>query len=63
MLTCPQQGSGNKKAEDDANKDADAKVKEIDEAGKKSSDKVIADLIKVVTTPQPEVPDRIQQES
>jgi V-type H+-transporting ATPase subunit G len=57
-----QQTSGNKKAEDDANKDAEAKVKEIQSAGKKSGDKVVNDLIKAVTTPRPEVPEKIQRE-
>ena len=54
-----QQSSGNKKAEDDANKDAEAKLKEIDAAGKKSGNKVVEDLIKAVTTPRPEVPDKV----
>ena len=53
-----QQSSGNKKAEDEANKDAEAKLKEIEEAGKKSGSKVVEDLIKAVTTPTPEVPDK-----
>jgi V-type H+-transporting ATPase subunit G len=57
-----QQTSGNKKAEDDANKDAEAKVKEIEEAGKKSGSKVVDDLIKTVTTPHPEVPEKISRE-
>lgn len=61
-LTRGQQSSGNKKAEEDANKDAEVKVKEIKEAGKKSGDKVIADLIKAVTTPRPEVPDKFQKD-
>jgi len=57
-----QQGSGNKKAEEDANKDADAKVKEIDEAGEKSGSKVVDDLIKAVTSPHPEVPEKISRD-
>ncbi|OQV05928.1 hypothetical protein CLAIMM_10581 isoform 2 [Cladophialophora immunda] len=57
-----EQSSGNKKAEDDANKDADAKVKEIDQAGKKAGAKVVEDLIKTVMSPQPEVPDKISRE-
>ena len=61
-LTILQQTSGNKKAEDDANKDAEVKVKEIKAAGKKSGDKVVNDLIKAVTTPRPEVPDKLQRE-
>jgi V-type H+-transporting ATPase subunit G len=62
VLTVSQQTSGNKKAEDDANKDAEAKVKDIQAAGKKSGDKVVNDLIKAVTTPRPEVPEKIQKE-
>jgi V-type H+-transporting ATPase subunit G len=57
-----QQSSGNKKAEDDANKEAEQQVKEIQASGKKSGDKVIADLIQVATTPRPEVPDKVQRE-
>ncbi|KAJ9645579.1 hypothetical protein H2204_001160 [Knufia peltigerae] len=57
-----EQSSGNKKAEDDANKDAEAKVKDIEQAGKKSGNKVVEDLIKAVTNPQPEVPEKISRE-
>lgn len=54
-----QQTSGNKQAEQDAEKESEAKLKEIDEAGKKSGNKVVEDLIKAITTPNPEVPDRV----
>jgi hypothetical protein len=37
-------------------------VKEIEQAGKKSGSKVVDDLIKAVTSPQPEVPDKITKE-
>jgi V-type H+-transporting ATPase subunit G len=57
-LTSSQQTSGNKKAEQDADKESEAKLKEIEAAGKKSGSKVVEDLIKAVTTPNPEVPDR-----
>ncbi|EXJ66371.1 V-type ATPase, G subunit [Cladophialophora psammophila CBS 110553] len=57
-----EQSSGNKKAEDDANKDANAKVKEIEQAGKKAGAKVVEDLIKTVMSPYPEVPDKISRE-
>ena len=60
-LKVAQHASGNKKAEEEANKDAEAKVKEITEAGKKSGSKVVADLIKAVITVNPEVPDKVQQ--
>ncbi len=62
LLIRTQQSSGNKKAEDDANKDAEAKLKEIDQAGDKSGDQVVEDLIKAVTTPSPEVPDKVRKE-
>ena len=58
----PQQSSGNQDAENEANKEAEAKLKEIDEAGDKSGDKVVEDLIKAITTPRPEVPDKISRE-
>ena len=38
-------------------------MKEIDEAGEKSGSKVVEDLIKAVTTPRPEVPDKVSKES
>lgn len=60
-LTFAQHASGNKKAEEEANKDAEAKLKEIAKAGKKSGSKVVEDLIKAVITVNPEVPDKIQQ--
>jgi V-type H+-transporting ATPase subunit G len=56
-----QHASGNKKAEEEANKDAETKLKGITEAGKKSGSKVVEDLIKAVITVIPEVPDKIQQ--
>jgi V-type H+-transporting ATPase subunit G len=58
-LTPSQQTSGNKKAEQDADKESEAKLKEIEQAGKRSGSKVVDDLIKAVTTPNPEVPDRV----
>ncbi|KAF2676965.1 V-type ATPase [Lentithecium fluviatile CBS 122367] len=48
--------SGNKKAEDDAKKDTDAKVQEIQGIGKKSGSKVVEQLIAAVTDPKPEPP-------
>ena len=54
-----QHTSGNKKAEEDASKDADEQVKEIKSAGQKTGDKVIDDLLRVVTDVKPEVPDRV----
>lgn len=54
-----QHKQGNKKAEDDADKDAQAKVKEIEAAGKKSGDKVVEDLLGAVTDVKPEVPEKL----
>ncbi|MCJ1299464.1 H(+)-transporting V1 sector ATPase subunit G [Hypocenomyce scalaris] len=51
--------SGNQKAEEDASKDAEAKLREIKEAGKKSGDQIVEDLLKVVMEVKPEVPDRV----
>lgn len=55
-----QHTSGNKKAEADANKDADQQMKSIKAAGSKGQDKVVADLLKAVFNPKPVVPDRIE---
>ncbi|TVY29741.1 V-type proton ATPase subunit G [Lachnellula hyalina] len=52
--------SGNKKAEEDASKDAEVKIKEIQEAGKKGQDQVVKDLLKAVIDVKPVVPDRIE---
>jgi V-type H+-transporting ATPase subunit G len=51
-----QHSSGNQKAEDDAKKDTDVKVKEIDAIGKKSGSKVVDQLITAVTNSKPEPP-------
>ncbi|KAM0802006.1 H+-ATPase G subunit-domain-containing protein [Usnea florida] len=51
--------SGNKKAEEDASKDAEEQLKQIKEAGSKTGDKVIQDLLSAVTQVKPEVPDRV----
>ncbi|KAF2450719.1 vacuolar ATPase-like protein [Karstenula rhodostoma CBS 690.94] len=48
--------SGNQKAEDDAKKDTDGKVKEIDGIGKKSGSKVVEQLIEVASNAKPEPP-------
>lgn len=55
-----QHTSGNKKAEEDANEDAESQMKGIKEAGKNGQDKVIADLLKAVFDVKPVVPDRIE---
>ncbi|KAJ6015820.1 V-type proton ATPase subunit G [Penicillium herquei] len=51
--------SGFKKAEEDANKEAEEKLKEIQSAGQKQGDKVVEDLIKATTDVKPEVPEKI----
>jgi hypothetical protein len=55
-LTIPQHSSGNQKAEEDAKKETDVKVKEIDDIGKKSGSKVVDELIAAVTNAKPEPP-------
>jgi len=47
---------GNKQAEQEANKEADVKIKEIKAAGKKSQDKVIKDLLRAVFDAKPVSP-------
>lgn len=56
-----QHSSGNKQAEEQAEKKTDKELEEIKEIGKKSGPKVIDDLMKAVTDVKPVVPDRIQQ--
>jgi len=51
-----QHSSGNQKAEDDAKKDTDGKVKEIDDIGKKSGSKVVEQLIEAASNAKPEPP-------
>jgi V-type H+-transporting ATPase subunit G len=53
-----QHSSGNQKAEDDAKKDTDVKVKEIEDIGKKSGGKVVDQLIAAVVSAKPEPPKR-----
>ncbi len=58
-----QQTSGNKKAEEDANKDTEGKMQEIKEIGKTSGGKVIEDLLDAIMNVKPEVPDRMQEQN
>ncbi|KAI4193418.1 MAG: hypothetical protein LQ350_008328 [Teloschistes chrysophthalmus] len=51
--------SGNKKAEDDADKDAEQQMSSIKGAGSKKGQDVVNDLLRVVTEVKPEVPDRV----
>jgi V-type H+-transporting ATPase subunit G len=55
-----QHTSGNKKAEEEANKDAEAQIKQIQQAGKKGQDQVVKDLLKAVFDIKPVVPERIE---
>ena len=59
VSTGKQHTSGNKKAEEDANKDADNKLKETKSVGAKEGDKVVEDLLKMVTDVKAQVPQRI----
>jgi V-type H+-transporting ATPase subunit G len=63
MLIVLQHTSGNKKAEEDANKDAEVQMKSIREAGKKGKDKVVVDLLKAVFDVKPHVPERVEMPS
>ncbi|CAF9920204.1 MAG: hypothetical protein GOMPHAMPRED_002008 [Gomphillus americanus] len=58
-----EQTGGNKKAEEDANRDTEAKLKDIKAAGSKSGDKVVEELLKIVTEVKPEVPQRVAAQS
>jgi hypothetical protein len=57
-LHLSQHSQGNKQAEDEANKDADAKIKEIQSAGKKGQSKVVTDLLKAVLESKPVAPSK-----
>ncbi|KAM5432845.1 H(+)-transporting V1 sector ATPase subunit G [Microsporum canis] len=51
--------SGNKKAENEANKDAEAQLLEIKKSGQGKGDKVVDDLIKAVLDVNPQVPEKL----
>lgn len=53
-LTISQHSSGNQKAEEEAKKDTDVKVKEIEQLGSKSGSKVVDQLIEAVVNAHPE---------
>jgi V-type H+-transporting ATPase subunit G len=57
-LMAMQHSSGNQKAEDDAKKETDVKVKEIEDIGNKSGGKVVDQLIAAVVSAKPEPPKR-----
>ncbi|WPB03785.1 uncharacterized protein RHO25_008429 [Cercospora beticola] len=56
-----QHTSGNKKAEEDADKETNQKLDEIKGIGKKTGPKVVEDLLKAVMDVQPQVPERVDQ--
>lgn len=60
QLTSTQHTSGNKKAQEDANKDAESQMKDIKGQGSKGQDQVVKDLLKAVFDIKPVVPDRIE---
>jgi hypothetical protein len=58
--TIPQHSSGYKKAEEDANKEAEAKLQEIQAAGNEKGGKVVDDLINAVVDVKPQASDKIK---
>lgn len=54
--TAMQHSSGNQKAEEEANKETEAKIKEIKDIGSKSGSKVVEQLLAAVTDVKPEPP-------
>ena len=56
-----QHSSGNKQAEEQAEKDTQAKLDEIKQIGEKTGPQVVDDLLKAVTDVRPQVPDRVEQ--
>ncbi|KAI9718504.1 MAG: hypothetical protein M1828_006687 [Chrysothrix sp. TS-e1954] len=53
-----EQSSGNKQAEDDANKETEEKLKEIRAVGDKGGDDVVKELLKAVTVVDPAPPSK-----
>lgn len=62
-LTRLQHSSGFKKDEEEANKEAEAKLAEIKDAGSKKGDKVVEDLIHATVNVNPEAPEKIVSKS
>lgn len=54
-----QHSSGYKKAEEDANKEAEVKLQEIQDAGKNKGNKVVEDLIHALSDVKPEPSEKI----
>lgn len=55
-----QHSSGNKAAEEQAEKDTQKQLEEIKAIGKKTGPTVVEDLIRAVLTVRPEVPNRME---
>nr|POE79737.1 v-type proton atpase subunit g [Quercus suber] len=55
------QTSGNKAAEEQAEKDTQKQLDDIKSIGKKTGPQVVDDLLKAVVDVRPEVPDRTEQ--
>lgn len=56
-----QHTSGNKQAEEQAEKDTQKKLDEIKQIGQKTGPKVVDDLINAVVDVRPQVPDKVSQ--
>ncbi|KAK6429946.1 hypothetical protein LTR95_013903 [Oleoguttula sp. CCFEE 5521] len=56
-----EQNGGNKKAEEDADKETEKKLAEIKQVGEKTGPKVVQDLLKAVVDVKPVAPERVAQ--
>lgn len=59
MTGCSQHTSGDKKAEDEADKEAEVGLREIKDAGGKKGDDVVEKLIQAVVDVRPEASEKI----
>lgn len=60
VLILLQHTSGNKQAEEQAEKDTQSQLDEIKQIGKKTGPTVVDDLIKAVVEVKPEVPHQVE---
>lgn len=58
LPSASQHSSGNKKMEDDANKDTEKKIEEIKKIGNDKGSKVVTDLLSAVTDVKPVPPSK-----
>nr|OQO23861.1 hypothetical protein B0A51_05873 [Rachicladosporium sp. CCFEE 5018] len=56
-----EQNGGNKKAEEDADKETEKKLAEIKQIGEKTGPKVVQDLLNAVVDVKPVAPERVAQ--